>query len=205
MSTRIRKRRRLAQLNITRTSVVDHPANGTQVGGEGWLVMKADGSGLPPALEAAVRAAAEDVCRPRPESTTTSTKAAPVTSTTITKSTVFAKIEKAGEALRRTPEGAALTREQAIDRVAELQPDLAQEYRLAAVDEPVTRAAAPSALGSAALERLERLVETIAKARGIPKHSAYDEALARPEGRALAATYYAVSGEVAKARDLLRR
>lgn len=37
-------RTRLAALKIATTSVVDHPANGVQVGGEGWLVMKADGS-----------------------------------------------------------------------------------------------------------------------------------------------------------------
>lgn len=117
----------------------------------------------------------------------------------VTKSSVFAQIEKAGAALRAREPG--LSREQSIAKAAELHPELVDAYRAAALDAPVTKAAPSPRPGSVAAADLDRLAETIGTARGVGKAAGYDLALATPEGRRLAAVIYTAAGNLTKARQ----
>lgn len=175
------KRRRLTGLRIDETSGVDRPANRSQVGADGWMVMKADGSpftpadisrGWPARAEAAARAR-QDVKKRTPSTVPKPEEAHVSRPTVVNKSAAWAAIEKSASDFRlaRAAAGEDITREQAIAKVTELDPSLAGAFRGA---NEVERGAGPVA-PNPHVARLDQHVADLAKARGITKSAAYDD------------------------------
>jgi hypothetical protein len=196
------KRRRLTGLSIKETSGVDRPANRSQVGADGWLVMKADGTPFTPAeiarrwpaqaeaeAEAVLHAelgearavlaaaCARQAVKKGTSSTVPKTEEGHVSRpTVVNKSAAWAAIEKsAGDfRLARAAAGEDISREMAIAKVTELRPDLAAAYR-GAVEGPVIERGAGPASPSPHVLNLDQHVEALAKSRGITKSAAYDD------------------------------
>jgi hypothetical protein len=196
------KRRRLTRLRIDETSGVDRPANRSQVGADGWLVMKADGTPFTPAeiarrwpaqaeaqAEAALHAEVDEAravlaaarARQAVKRGTPSTVPEPEEnhvsrSTVVNKSEAWAAIEQRASDFRmaRAAAGEDITREQAIAKVTELNPSLAAAFRGAVEGSVVEREAGPVS-PSPHVARLDQHVAELAKARGITKSAAYDD------------------------------
>lgn len=203
MATPVTKRRRLAGLSIKETSGVDRAANRSQVGGDGWMVMKQDGTPFSAAdvaayfpaaaeaqAEAELRAVVSDAQQTLSAAKALQPRRSPATAASgvkeeppmprpsvATKSSARAAIEKAAADFRRARAiaGEAVTREQAIAKVTELDPSLVDAFREALDDPTPPQRPAPTLTPSPHVARLDAHVEELAKRRGITKADAYGD------------------------------
>lgn len=193
--TLVRAPGRLRRLAIKQVAGVDLPANWTQVGGDGWMVMKADGTPLVvddprvvdprPVVVAGVDAGGDADVEGEGEAV-------------LRKSDAYAAIVRKSEEIRREEvvRGRPISREQAIVRAAGAHPELVAAYRGALPDLIVDAVAdgVSSRPGAAALAEFRSGASAVAKSAGVGLAEGYRRFGESDEGRRLRAVIAEAEG-----------